>query len=112
RTLSRIVMAEQGRRPSIRTFQPGEVLMTQGEPARSMDLLLDGMVEVQVDGEVVAECGPGSVLGERAFVEGGTRTSTVTARTLVKAVQADPSSFTADELAELRTLHLREYDRD
>ncbi|MEM7276438.1 MAG: hypothetical protein AAF547_25420, partial [Actinomycetota bacterium] len=36
RTLSRIVMAEQGRRPSIRTFQPGEVLMTQGEPARSM----------------------------------------------------------------------------
>lgn len=110
RFLSRSVMADR-QRSTIRTVKPGGVLMTQGEEATSMDLLLDGIVEIEVDGEVVAECGPGSLLGERAFVERGVRTSTVRAVTKVKAIAADPESFSPEELAELRTLHMRESDQ-
>ncbi|MEM9652065.1 MAG: cyclic nucleotide-binding domain-containing protein [Actinomycetota bacterium] len=111
RYLSRSVMADR-QRSTIRVVRPGGVLMTQGEEASSMELLIDGIVEIEVDGVVVAECGPGSLLGERAFLERGQRTSTVRAVTRVKVVGADPESFSPAKLAELRELHQRELDAD
>lgn len=110
RFLSRSVMADR-ERSTVRVVKPGAVLMAQGEQATSMDLLLDGIVEIEVDGVVVAECGPGSLLGERAFLEGGRRTSTVRALTKAKTVSADPETFSPAELAELREMHLRELDQ-
>ena len=44
-------------------------------------LVLDGVLRVEKDGERLAEYGPGAVLGERAGIEGGTRTSTLVAVT-------------------------------
>jgi Cyclic nucleotide-binding domain len=64
-----------------RKLKPGETLVEQGEPAEDLYLLLDGVLFVEVDGEEVAEIGPGAILGERAFLEGGKRTATLTART-------------------------------
>ena len=43
----------------------------QGDPGDELFLLLDGVLSVVVDGEAVAELGPGAVLGERAVLEGG-----------------------------------------
>lgn len=110
RELSQSVMADR-KGSTVRVIKPGGLLMEQGEQATSMELLLDGVVEIEVDGTVVAECGPGSLLGERAFVEGGRRTSTVRAVTKVKVIGADPTTFSAEELAELRAMHMRETDR-
>ncbi len=65
-----------------RTLEPGETLTEQGGDAGDeLYLLLDGVLVVEVDGEEVAEIGPGTILGERAFLEGGNRTATLTART-------------------------------
>ena len=52
----------------------GETLIEQDEPGTNMFLILDGMLDVEVDGEIVAEVGPGAIVGERASIEGGMRT--------------------------------------
>jgi hypothetical protein len=64
-----------------RDLDTGEVLVEQGERSDDLYLLLDGVLGVEVDGEEVAEIGPGAVLGERAVLEGGARTATLRART-------------------------------
>ena len=64
-----------------RDLNAGQVLVEQGERSDDLYLLLDGVLGVEVDGEEVAEIGPGAVLGERAVLEGGARTATLRART-------------------------------
>jgi CRP-like cAMP-binding protein len=53
----------------------------QGAPGDELYLVLDGVLVVEIDGEEVAEIGPGAVVGERALLEGGMRTATLRART-------------------------------
>lgn len=106
RMLSAIIMSA-GKKPRIRVFEPGEVIMTQGEPAHTLELVLDGLVEIEVDGHVLAESGPGSVLGERACLDCSNRTATVRAVTRVKTAQADPDSLGDIDLIPLRDQHDR-----
>jgi hypothetical protein len=97
-----------GRKPAIRTFAPGEVLMRQGEPGASLVLVLDGIVVVDVDGDELAELGPGSILGERALTESGVRTATITARSRCKVAVADAASIEPEVLRRLGEGHHRE----
>ncbi len=70
-----------GERPERRLLSQGETLVEQGDPGDELYLLLDGVLTVEVDGKEVGEIGPGAILGERALVEGGTRTATLRAST-------------------------------
>jgi Cyclic nucleotide-binding domain len=63
-------------RPRISQLQPGDELIRQDDSGQEIYLLLDGVIRVERDGNGLAEYGPGAVLGERAALEGGTRTST------------------------------------
>jgi CRP-like cAMP-binding protein len=58
---------------------PGESLVEQGEPGEELYLVLDGVLDVEIDGAKVAELGPGAIAGERAALEGGVRTATLRA---------------------------------
>jgi cyclic nucleotide-binding protein len=91
-----------------RSLDAGEALMQQGESGRELFLLLDGVVDVEVDGEEVAEIGPGALLGERALLEGGARTATVWATTPVRVVVIPPEAIEASALEELAAGHRRE----
>jgi len=64
-----------------RMLEPGETLVEQGAPGDELYLVLDGVLVVEIDGEEVAEIGPGAIVGEKALLEGGTRTATLRART-------------------------------
>ena len=64
-------------------------------------LLLDGVLAVEVDGETVAEIGPGAILGERAVVEGGKRTATLRAVTPAKVVSVSADEVEPSALEEL-----------
>ena len=97
-----------GKKPKIRKIAEGEHLVRQGEPGEELFLLLDGVLTVDVDGEAVAEVGPGSILGERSVVEHGLRTSTLTARTAVKVAIADADDIRPEALHELTSHHRRE----
>jgi hypothetical protein len=97
-----------GRKPSIRKLSAGESLTTQGEPGDELYLVLDGMFDVDVDGKVVAEIGPGAIVGERAVLEGGTRTSTVRATTAAKVAAVGAAALDTGDLTEVASGHRRE----
>jgi hypothetical protein len=95
-------------KPGIRRVKAGEVLVRQGEPGTSIYLVLDGVIRVDRDGERLAEYGPGALLGERAYLEGGVRTSTLTAVTPSRVASAEASQFDRSALMELSRGHRRE----
>jgi hypothetical protein len=97
-----------GQKPKIRKLAAGDHLTTQGEPGDELFLVLDGMFDVDVDGEVVAEIGPGAIVGERAVLEGGTRTSTVRATTAAKVAAASATALDTGDLTEVAAGHRRE----
>jgi hypothetical protein len=100
RDLTRFLL-RPGERPERRSLEPGEALVSQGEEGRDLFLLVDGVLDVEVDGRIVTQVGPGAVLGERALVEGGARTATLRA-----ATQARVAVLSADDVdvAALRDL--------
>ena len=61
----------------------GSELTHQGEMGGEFIVVLDGTVDVVIDGEVVATCGPRDYFGEIALLEGRERTATVVAKTRV-----------------------------
>jgi len=107
RTLSTTIM-RGGAKPRVRSLAEGEDLVVQGEPGNELLLLLDGVLEVLVDGAPVAEIGPGAVGGERALLEGGNRTSTLRAVTRVRVAVAAADQIDIAALQELSEGHRRE----
>ena len=100
RELSRSIM-QAGRKPKPRTLDEGETLTEQGAPGRELYLLLDGVLAVEIDGEPVAEVGPGALLGERALIEGGTRTATLRALTRCRVATVPGSDVATEALEQL-----------
>ena len=97
-----------GRRPTMVKLAATETLVEQDQPGSALYLLLDGVLAVEVDGDVVAEVGPGAMVGERALLEGGTRTSTLRAVTDCRLAKADADQVDRAALAELASEHRRE----
>ena len=98
RELSAQIM-QGGEKPKLRTIKEGQLLMEQGELGHELYLLLDGVLAVEVDGEVLSEVGPGAILGERAIIEPeGRRTATLRALTKSRVAVADTSQIDRDKL--------------
>jgi hypothetical protein len=91
-----------------RNLEQGEALVRQGEPGRDLFLVLDGLLDVEVDGDVVAEVGPGALLGERALLEGGARTATVWAATEARVAVVPAEQVDEAVLPELAKAHRAE----
>jgi CRP-like cAMP-binding protein len=66
---------------------------------------------VERDGERLAEYGPGALLGERAAVESGARTSSVVAVTNCRVALVDAKALDHAALVELAKGHRREEGR-
>jgi hypothetical protein len=107
RELSHLIMRGDAK-PKIKKLRKGKALTKQGEPGNEVFLLLDGVLSVEVDGESLAELGPGAILGERAVLEGGVRTSTLRAVTRCKVAIAAADRVDPDALAEISKGHRRE----
>ena len=109
RRLSTTIM-RSGRKPRIRTLVAEQVLTEQGAPGDELYLLLDGVLRVDVDGEAVAELGPGAVVGERAVLERGRRTATLVAVTACRIAVAAADDLDREALERLAEGHRREED--
>ena len=109
RQLSASIM-RGGVKPKIRTISTGEVLVEQGAAGTDVYLILDGIFVVEVNGESVAEIGPGAVVGERAALEGGVRTATLRATTKARVAEVPPAGLDLEDLDALAATHHREGD--
>jgi Cyclic nucleotide-binding domain len=107
RELSHVIM-RQDAKPKIKTLRRHKTLTEQGERGDEVFLLLDGVLSVEVDGKPLAELGPGAILGERAVLEGGLRTSTLRAVTKAKVAVVPSDRVDPETLTELAKQHRRE----
>ncbi len=87
--------------PERRMLDPGEALVEQGAPGDELYLVLDGVLTVEIDGEGVAEIGPGAIVGEKALLEGGTRTATLKAETRCRIAVVPAELIDRQELEDL-----------
>ena len=107
RTLSTQLM-RGGQKPTFMRLAAGETLVRQGDRGSDVYLVLDGVIRVDRDGDQLAEYGPGAILGERSHLEGGVRTSTLTAVTACRVASVSAAQFDRDMLSELAGGHRRE----
>jgi CRP/FNR family cyclic AMP-dependent transcriptional regulator len=68
-------------------------LTKQGHPADSFYILLDGEVEVEVDGKHRRTLGPGSFFGEISMLDRGPGTATVVTKTPARMLVMSHSQF-------------------
>jgi hypothetical protein len=95
-----------------RRLGEGETLVEQGTEGTDLYLLLDGVLEVYVAGDPVAEVGPGALLGERALIEGGRRTATLRAKSPARVAVMPADAVDQTVLPELAASHQREQRQD
>jgi len=74
-------------------------------------LLLDGLLDLEAGGRVLARLGPGAIVGERSRLDGH-RTARLRAVTACRVAVSRPENFGAELLAELACQHrAQELDR-
>ena len=98
-----------GVKPEMRKLKAGQDLCAEGDPGEDLYLLLDGVLSVEAAGKLLAHLGPGVVVGERALLESGRRTSTLKAVTAVKVAAIKPDAVAPELLTELSAHHRREH---
>lgn len=87
---------------SLRSYQEGDIIVTEGEEGSSLFLIVTGEVKVFTRGErgehlPLAELGPGDFFGEVSLLTGKPRTATITAKSPVTAIELHKRSI--DEIA-------------
>ena len=107
RSLSSSIMRGDTK-PKLRSIAAGDTLVTQGDPGNEVFLILDGIFVVEVDGEAVAEIGPGAVVGERAGLVDGKRTATLRAQTAARVAGVPADALDTAALGTLAESHQRE----
>jgi cyclic nucleotide-binding protein len=103
-----VAIMHGGPKPRPVMVKPGTTIMAEGEAANQIVLVLDGMIQVEAGGTVLAELGPGAVLGERASLEESRRTATIRAVTDCRIVSYPAAALPLSELRELAAGHHRE----
>ena len=107
RELAGLIM-RGGEPPALRKLKPDALLTEQGKPGNEVFLVLDGVLALEVDGSPLAEFGPGAILGERAVLEGGVRTSTLRAVTKCRVAAARGDQLDRGVLEKISEGHRRE----
>ena len=71
----------------------GQVLFKQGDSAEQMYVVIEGEIEVEVNGSVVGLAGPGEALGEMALIDNAVRSATAVTKTAARVVPIDRRRF-------------------
>jgi hypothetical protein len=95
-------------KPEFRRLKAGATLVRQGDAGSEVFLLLDGVLRVEKDGKRLAEYGPGAMLGERAHLEAGGRTSSMIAVTPCRVAAVHAEQLERSALEQLAAGHRRE----
>lgn len=72
---------------------PGHVIMEEGDTGEQMYVVLDGSVDIIIDGEVFETVYEGGIFGEMALIDDAPRSASVVARTYCKIVPVGRQQF-------------------
>lgn len=87
------ILVEMAKSAQVRVYQPGEVLMAEGQIGLHLSLIQDGEVVIVKGGEVLARRGPGDLVGEMALLENQPRYADVTAVSHVQVIEIPYAPF-------------------
>ncbi len=103
---------------AVRSFDPPDVIVREGDPGTSFFLIEDGEVEVQTQDParkplVLAQLSAGEFFGEVSVLTGKPRTATIVARTPVTVIEISREALDriARQFPEVRTVLQRFYER-
>ena len=93
RLLAAYVPEESHTTPGFAYFEPGDVIIRQGEPADYVFSLFEGQADVLVDDVVVGHVSEGEVLGAIALLTHSPRSATVRAKRRCSVVKVPKHQF-------------------
>lgn len=76
-----------------KTYSPGEVIFSEGDPGDVMYAIAEGEVEISIHGKPVYYVKQGEVIGEMALIDRKPRSATATAKKECKLVVIDEHRF-------------------
>jgi hypothetical protein len=79
--------------PGFEIYQPGDVIITQGDRAQYVFHMTSGIADALVDGVQVGRIGPGEIFGAMAALTHADRSATVRARTVCSVVKVPTNQF-------------------
>ena len=77
------------------TVDVGATLAHESDAGREAFIIAEGTAEVIVGHELIAEIGPGEIVGEMSLLDNQPRSATVVAKTPLRVLVMDPSQFAA-----------------
>lgn len=75
------------------SFQAGEVIFEEGQPADFMYVILEGSVDISAHDRYLDTAEPGSIVGEMALIDHDVRSATCTAKTDCRLVPVNQKQF-------------------
>ncbi|ELS30893.1 MULTISPECIES: cyclic nucleotide-binding domain-containing protein [Pseudanabaena] len=75
------------------TFSAGDVVFHKGGVADRMYVIVEGEVEISIDGKILDTTGAGGIVGEMALIDASPRSATAIAKTECKLVPVDQKRF-------------------
>jgi CRP/FNR family transcriptional regulator, cyclic AMP receptor protein len=75
-------------------YEAGQVIFEEGQPGDTMYAIIEGEVEITVNGQPIDLVGPGGIVGEMALVDASPRSGTARAKTQAKLVPINQKRFT------------------
>jgi Cyclic nucleotide-binding domain len=109
--LTQVALGSGARLPR-RRLESGETLVEQGEAGEDMFLVLDGVFDVEIDGETVARVGAGTLLGELAVLGDGRRRATLRAVSFCRVAVLPGAEISGTKLPELARERRSANDRE
>src|SRR5262245_55842322 len=74
-------------------YRAGATIISEGSKGVRMYVVMEGKVNISIDGRVVEHIGPGGVFGEAELVDGATRLATATAETDFELLPMSRAAF-------------------
>jgi CRP-like cAMP-binding protein len=75
------------------SLQAGHVIFAQGDPGDFMYVVVEGDVQVLIEGKAIERVGPGGIVGEMALIDAGARSATAITKTKCLVVAVDERRF-------------------
>jgi CRP/FNR family cyclic AMP-dependent transcriptional regulator len=74
-------------------YSTGEVVFAEGDPGDVMYVVLEGEVDIQVQGQSIYKAQPGELVGEMALIDSGPRSASAVAVTQSKLAPVGEKQF-------------------